>query len=507
MSNSTKNKRIAKNTIFLYIRQIFVLLVSLYTTRVVLNVLGVEDYGIYNVVAGFVSMLTFLNTSISNGIQRFYNYERTTGGSTAANAVYNNALIIQLILSAAIILLAETVGYWYLCNKLEIPLDRLYAAKWVYHLSVISLVIVIMTVPYTAAVMSHEKMSYFAFVSIIDAVVKLVFVVLLNYITYDKLIVYGFLQVIISLLSLLLYTLYSKRHFEEISIKLVIDKSLLKKMFGFSGWNLLGTFSYTVKDQGLNLLLNVFFGPVVNAARGVSFQISNAIRSFTYNIFTASRPQIVESYAQKDYSRATQLVFSISKFGFYLLYMFAIPVILEIDYILSLWLKNDIPDYTAPFTVLVIFISLIEALNSPITMLIHASGKIKLYQVVTCLIITSTLPVSYLFLSNGASPLYVYWVSIIIVAINLFGSLLVLKRIYEFKIIEYFGRVLLPVVMVLIVAPILPTIIKYSMDNSFLRVVYVCATSCISLAICSYLIGTNKNEKLLAKSILKKIKR
>lgn len=508
MSNnnvSSNNKRIAKNTVLLYVRLVFTLLVSFYTTRVVLNVLGEEDYGINNVVAGFVSMFAFLNTSMSNGIQRFFNYERALGGAEAAKRVYNHALVIQAIVAFVIVILTETIGLWYLNNKMVIPTDRLYAAEWIFHFSVLSLVLVIFTVPYTAAVMSHEKMGYFAFVSIFEAVFKLVFVILLQFISLDKLIFYGFLQVCISLTSFVLYYTYSRAHFEEIRIKLVIRRNMLLKMVSFSGWNLLGTFAYTIKGQGLNLLLNSFFGPIVNAARGISFQVLNALQGFSHNLFISFRPQVVEAYAKGNYDRVRNLIYSMSKLSFYLFYLFVIPIVLEIEYVLRLWLCNNIPEYTIPFSILILFNTMVGNFNTPVTMVIHAIGKLKTYQCVTATAIVLILPISFFFLQAGGSPLVVYWVSLAMVVINQILCLIVIRTLFDFRIRTYSKQVLLPSLFVFVIAPILPIVVHVLLDESFFRLVVVSIVSVVSLCVSVYSFGLNKNEKSIFLAFLSRL--
>ncbi len=495
VDRNLSNKRIAKNTILLYVRLIFVLFVSLYTTRVVLNVLGQEDYGINNVVAGFVTMFAFLNTAMSNGIQRFFNYERAVGGINAARSVYNHALVIQFFIAFFIVLLAETIGLWYMECCMVIPLERFYAAEWIYQLSVLSLVVVVFTAPYTAVVMSHERMGYFALVSILDAILKLVFVILLQFITIDKLIFYGFLQVIISLISFIFYYVYSRMKFEEIRFHFVIDKKTLVKMLGFSGWNLMGTFAYTIKGQGLNLLLNVFFGPIVNAARGISFQILSALQGFTANIFVSFRPQLVESYASGDFVRTRNLMYTMSKMSFYFLYMFAVPVILEIKYVLALWLGNEIPGYTVPFTILILFNTLVSNFNTPVSMVVHAIGRMRNYQLVTSVMIVLILPVSWVFLKLGANPLAVYWVSLSIVVLNQLVCLSVLKKLFEFSLREYTSCVMIPSLLVFLTVPIFPFLFYTFMESSFLRLALISLASLLSTVIFVCTVGLSKNER------------
>ncbi len=291
------NKRIAINSIYMSIRMVFVLCITLYTTRVVLDALGIVDYGIYNVVCGFASMFTFLNTSLSNGIQRFFNFEYGKKGIDGAQKVYNAGLLIQIILAIIIIISCETIGVWYLYNKMVIPPDRIIAAMWVFQFSILSFVFVILKAPYSASVMAHEKMGFYSVLSIIEVVFKLAIVLLIPYLPGDSLIIYGVLFALISFIDFFSFYLYSKINFEEIKINKSFDKCIIKSMLGFSGWNIFGSFSNMMKEQGINLVLNFFCGPIVNAARGVANQVNGGIQGFVTNILIPVRPQIIQSYA------------------------------------------------------------------------------------------------------------------------------------------------------------------------------------------------------------------
>ena len=508
---SNSNRLIAKNTLYLYVRMFLVLAISLYTTRALLSALGITDYGIYNVVCGFVSMFTFMNTSMSNGIQRFYNYELGRNNVDSVRKTYITSVYIQFALVLFVILLAETIGVWYLHNKMVIPMERFSAAQWIFHLSVLSFAIVIMQVPYSAAVMAHEKMNFYAIVSIIDALLKLVFVIVLQYIESDKLIFYGFLMVIINSINFLLNYSYCKYNFKEIKFKFLYDKDLLKKMLSFSGWNIFGSCAYMVKGQGINVLLNSFFGPVVNAARGVSFQIQSAIQSFSSSIFTSFRPQVIKSYAVNDYERATNLMFSMSKYTFFLLYLIAVPVVIEVNYILNLWLGDNVPEYTVIFTVLVIVNMLVSNFNAPLTLIIHATGKMRVYQLTTSIIVTSILPISWVVLSLKAEPTLVYIIDILVVFINQIVCMFVVKKVFSFSLRQYCVKVLLPSLFVFIALPVVPFAVSFLMEASFIRLCCICLLSVISAVITIYFLGLNGGEReivrLYSKRLISKIRK
>ncbi len=503
-NTSTGNKRIARNTAFLYVRMVFVLLVSLYTTRVVLHVLGVVDYGINNVVAGFVSLFAFLNTSMTNGIQRFYNFKLGSEGPDSLKKVFNMALLIQGGLAVVIVALLETLGIWYLENEMVIPSDRMDAARWIFQFSVASLVMLVLQIPYSAAIMAHEKMDYYAFVSIFDSIAKLGIALIIPFIGKDKLITYGFLILLIAAANFVLYYGYARIKFKEIRIERGFDKDLLKSMVSFSGWNVFGTFAYMMKSQGLNLLLNAFFGPVVNAARGVSNQIMGAIQGFSANIVVSFRPQVVQSYAAGDRERVRKLFFSLSKISFILLYSISVPIVIDLSFILRLWLGSDIPEYTIPFTVLVLVNMVVSSLHTPLTQVVHAVGKMKVFQLTISIIICSILPISWVFLRFGAEPTTVYWVSFIVTIINQIVCVFVVRAIFPFSIREYLSKVILPCFIFVLLSPLLPLIVHHFMQESLVRLLTVLFVSVVSSASIIYALLLDEREQTVVRSFFKR---
>lgn len=497
------NKRIAKNTILLSIRMIFVLCLSLYTTRVTLKALGVDDFGIYNVVCGFVSMFTFLNTSMSNGIQRFFNFELGKNGVDGAQKVYITSLVIQALLLLLIIILTETFGMWYLHNKMVIPPERFIAAQWIFQMSIISFIFVIMQVPYNAAIMAHERMDFYAFIGIFDAVLRLIIAILIPFAeTSDKLVLYGCLLTIISLLDFILAYIYSRFHFEEIRIQPLFDKVLFKSMLTFSGWNIFGTFSNMMREQGLNMILNLFFGPVVNAARGIAYQVSAGLQSSVSNISTAIRPQIVQSYAQHNTVRTINLMHSLSKISVIGLYIIGYPILLEINYVLNIWLGGDVPHYTSSFVVIVIFIAFINNMNAAVSAVVHATGKMRNYQVIGSIINLSSLPFAYYALKIGYNPNSVFWISLLFTLLMQIASLFVLRSLITFSIVKYCKEVLYPFVLVVLTSFIVPLIIYSNMQTGFLRFCFVVFSSVVLGTISLYFMGLNEKEKSLINSYL-----
>lgn len=501
---STSNKRIAVNTVFLYTRLIFILFVSLYTSRVVLNVLGVVDYGIYNVVAGFVSMFAFLNTSMINSIQRFYNYEKGTGNIERLCDVYNMSVRIQLIIGLTTLLLLEIIGVWYINNKLVIPIERLDAAKWVFQFSAISLVLVIIQIPYSSAVVSHERMNYFAFVGICDAIFKLIIVLLLPYASYDTLITYGFLMFLISVFNFWFYFIYARLNFQEIRFKKGFKKSLFKQIASFSGWNIVDAFAFIVQGQGLNLLMNAFFGPVVNAARGIAYQIQSTIYNFSSNLATAFKPQLVESYAKKDYTRTTTMFFTMSKAGFFMQYLLSIPIIIELDYILLIWLGPNIPDHTLTFTRLVLLNTILNSFNMPMSQTVQATGKIKFYQIIRSSVLIMVLPLSYFALKSFDYPEVVFYSIIIITIILQPLSLYLLHRVYLFSYKQYFQRVILPAVSFAILMPIPAVIAHCFINNDVWRLLITLLLVIINSLLSGWIVLLTKTERQFISSYIVK---
>ncbi len=499
------NKRIAKNTLFLYVRMAIVMVINLYITRVVLNVLGVSDYGVYNVVCGFVSMFGFLNTSMANGIQRFYNYELGKNGEDAVIKVYNTALIIQFVLAVGIVILTETIGVWYVNTKMVISPDRLFAANWIFQFSIISLVFVILQIPYSAAILAYEKMDYYAVVSIIDAVMKLAIVLVLPHLSGDSLILYGLLIMMISILDFILYSAYCHRRFNHLKFQKTFDKLLFGSMMSFSGWNLFGSFAYVVKGQGVNVLINAFFGTVINAANGIATQISSAIQTFAANIVLAFKPQLTQSYAMGDYSRAESLMFSMSKIAYTLMCIIAIPIMIEINYVLSLWLNSDIPTNTQSFAILTIIATMIGILNTPVTQMIHASGQMKKYQIVTSIVICSTLPISWIFLKLGYGATSVFVVTIIVMAINQMVCLQVLHSIFKFSLTRYIKEVISPCMVITIIPLIIVFCVHNAIESSIWNFLIITTINLLVVGILFYL-TLNSSEKNIIKSYITKLK-
>lgn len=476
--------------------------VSLYTSRVVLNTLGVEDYGTYNVVGGVVTMFGFFNGAMATATQRFLSFEIGRNDLVQLRKIFNATQIIHIGIALLIFILAETIGLWFLNNYLNIPEGRMQAARWVYHFAVLSFMVSIIQVPYNSVILARERMNVYAYVSILEVTLKLIIVLILTWLAFDKLKLYGVLLFIVSVIIATIYRVYVLRNFSETRFQIVKDKVLFKTLISYSGWNLFGGIAMIAKGQGVSIILNIFFGTVVNAAQGVVNQVYSAINSFVSNFQMASNPQIVKSYASNDNEYMMNLIIRTSKLSFYLLFILTLPVLLEIEYILKLWLKI-VPDYTAIFTVLILINAWVDSVSGPLITAIHATGKIKFYQIIVGTLFMLNLPVSYFLFKLGFSPVLAFIVNICITSI-VFGVRLffVKTQISDFPIVQFFKEVLLRNIPVILLSVLVPWIIKTNMGSGFLRLILITITSIILSVFIIYLIGLRSNEKVFVKSII-----
>lgn len=500
---SVNNKKIARNTAFLYIRMILVLAITLYTSRLILRTLGVVDYGIYNVVAGFVSMFAFMNVSLTNGVQRYYNYALGTKQNNGVQNVYITSLTIQVLIALIAFLLVETIGVWYMETQMVIPSERMIAARWIFQFSVISLLVLMLQIPYSAAIMSYERMDYFAFVGVLDVVLKMVIVFLVTLSPFDNLILYGCLLLLISILNFVLYFIYSKKHFHELRLKRFFDRDLFCSMLGFSSWNVFGTFAFMLKGQGTNMVLNLFFGPIVNAANGIAASVMSGVQGFSANILVAFRPQLVQEYAAGNYGRVKSIFYSESKISYILLSVIVLPIIIEIDYVLNVWLGADmVPEYAASFTVLVLLNMLVSAFHQPYTHIIHATGKQKTFQLINTIVIFAIIPISWFALKLGYGPDSVFIISLILTILNIALCLFAVKAVFDFSITEYLQFVVSPSVIVSLVIPIIPFAMTQLLPMGFLRLCIVFVTEVIIAIPIIYYLGLSRSEKDMIKNII-----
>lgn len=508
MSNiQSNNKRIVQNTILLYVRMFFMMAISLYTSRVILAALGIEDFGIYNVVGGVVAMMGILNSAMAVSTQRFLTFELGKNDQTRLRQVFSMSMSIYLIFALLMFLLGETVGLWFLNNHLVIPHDRIIAANWVYQFSIFSAIISLLYAPYNAVIIAHEKMNVYAYVSIFEAILKLAIVYLLLLITKDRLIYYGLFLMSSSFFVTLSYLFYCIKHYGEAKYKFYWEKELFNNLMFYSGWNMFGSIAGLVKGQGLNILLNMFFNPSVNAARGIAFQINSAVSQFFTNFYTAVRPQITKYYAQGDFINMNKLVFRSSKFSFFLIMLISLPLIVEAPFVIKLWL-GQIPQYVIPFMRLTIIITAIDAMASPLMTTAHATGNIKLYQSLVGTVVILNIPISYFFLKMGFSAISVFYISLILSIICLFLRLWVVKRLLKFPFTEYIKDVFVRCTFCALTAAIIPALLAMYMDDVLISFCLISITSLLSSGISIWFVGLRSNERFqLAKMIKNKIKR
>lgn len=495
---SPDNKRIAKNALLLYGRMFLMFSISLYTSRVVLKTLGIEDYGIYNVVGGVISMFAFITAALSSSTQRYITYYLGKGNVNEHREVFSMSLLIHFLIALLILILGETVGLWFVLKKLVIPAGRMYAAIWVYQLSIVASLINILSIPYNAEIIAHEKMSAFAYISILEAVLKLVIVYLLIIIPYDKLKVYALLIVIIALIIRYIYGRYCQRHFTEAHFIIPNNRNLFKEMVSFAGWNLWGGLSAVISGQGLNILLNLFFGPAVNAARGVAVQVQNAILQFATNFQTAINPQITKTYATNKLNEMHNLIFRSSKFTFILLFLICLPVMLETDKILSLWLEN-VPCYTATFVKLMLCITLLDSTANPIMNANAATGKVKTYQLVIGSIVILVLPISYFLLKMGCEPWVVFAVHLGICSITFITRLLLVSPQIQLSLKAFFTRVVMPCLMVLIASIPIPLAIMHFMEKGILRLILIVIICILNVSMAAFSLAFTREEQIFVK--------
>lgn len=507
-TSAENNKRIAKNTLLLYFRMLLTMVVSLYTSRIVLQALGVDDFGIYNVVGGVVAMFNVLSGSLSSAISRFITFELGKNDSEKLKRVFSTSLTIQIILAVIIAVVAEIVGIWFINEKMNIAAERLNAANWVFHFSVLTFIVNLLSVPYNAVIIAHERMSAFAYISILEVICKLLIAYLIIISPIDKLIFYSVLMAFVAILIRFVYLLYCKQKFVECRYNFIWDRILIKQMFGFAGWSFIGSSSSILRDQGGNIILNIFYGTTVNAARGIANQVYVAIYSFVTNFMTALNPQITKSYAVGDYEYTLKLIYAGSRYSSYLLFLVSLPIFINTEYLLSLWLYNY-PDYTVQFVRLVLIFALSESISGPLITGQLATGKIRNYQLFVGGIQMMNLPVSYLFLYSGYPPESIFIIAICLSQCCLFARLYMLHRILFFSLKAYIIKVYLNIWVVIILSAILPTIVFYFDFKQFnsLPFIFTFLSLVVALLVIVFVGCSSKERSYVVEKLLRKIVR
>lgn len=506
MSSQTtdNNKRIAKNTLLLYFRMLLIMFVTLFTSRVVLDKLGVTDYGIYNVVGGVVAMLGFLNSSMSNAVQRYLSFEIGKNNEAGVNRIFNVSLFAHAGIAVFVFVVMEIVGVWYLNTHMNIPAERMDAANWVLQCSIFTTLFTIVQVPYNAIIISKEQMGIYAYISILEVVLKLLVVYMLAIGNFDKLKLYSVLIMVVTIGIVMIYRFYCTRKYKEAKFKFIKDWNLLKQIVGFASWNMLGELAWVFTGQGVNIILNSFFGPVVNAARGLAEQVNGAVNRFVANFQTAVNPQLIKNYASDQLGEMKTLLFRSTRFSYYLLLALSLPIILKMDFILHLWLK-EVPDYTTGFCQLVLVSSLVSTLSNLLAQVARAYGKIRNYQIIVSIFLFLNFPLSYIVLKFWGSPLSTMFVNIGINAMLLFVRLRLTNRMIQMTYGSFIRNVLFPVIIVTAVALVIPLTIYFMLDNSIISFIIVCLVSFVSVGVSIYALGMNANERLYVLAAISKI--
>ncbi len=500
--NTQNNKRIAKNTLALYVRMLFTIGVSLFTSKVILQTLGVEDYGIYSVVGSIVTMFTFINGGMIASTQRYLTFEIGRNDKDKLSKVFSTSLLIHALISLFVVILSETVGLWFLYDKMVIPADRLNEAFWVFQCSTLGCVINIMSIPYNADIIAHEKMSAFAYISIIDVSLKLIATYMLYISIWDRLITYAILLLLIQLLIRGIYIYYCKKHFPEAKNKCQIDKSLIKEMSSFAGWGLYGSLAHLLYTQGLNMMLNIFFGPVVNAARGIAVQVQSAVQGFIGSFQMAINPQITKKYSVGQLEDMHYLMFRSAKFSFYLLFLLTLPIIIESEYIIKLWLKTP-PEDASIFTQWMLIISLTYSISNPCIIASQATGRVKVYQIAVGSTLLLIIPISYIALSYGAPAYSVFIIHFCMENIAQVIRIYILRKLIQLPCRAHILNIYLPIIKVILLSSFVPVCIHLYLPYGFTRLLIVGFTSITSVSLIVFFTGLTKNERGF---IYKKIK-
>lgn len=501
--NSANNKRIAKNTLMLYIRMLLIMGVNLYTSRIILQALGVDDFGLYNIVGGVVVLFTFINNAMVASTQRFLNYELGRNNPEEAQKVFSASLSIHFAIAAVFLILAETVGLWFLNTYIQIPPGRETAANWVYQFTIVTSIINIIRTPYNASIIAHERMSFYAYISIIEVVLKLL-VVYLVYLFADRLISYAALITIVTLIVFGGYYLFCRKKFPICRYKFEYNKQRYLSIASFSGWSLFGSTANMGAQQGLNILLNIFFGVATNAAIGIANQVSHAIYTFVSNFQTAFNPQIVKTFAAKQHNDFYNLIYNTSRYSFFLLFALALPISIYCSEILNLWL-TDVPDYAKEFCIIMIVSSLFDALSGPLWMSVYASGKIKSYQITISCLLFSTLIFAYLVAKLGYNPIIVLWIKPLISVIIYLYRIQYCHRNLGLSLIKYTKLVISKCLLITIVSIVLSFSISQLLENTHL-IIKVAISFLVTMS-SIFLLGLTSTEKELIYKYINKIRK
>jgi len=504
--NSSSNVRIAKNTILLYIRMLISLVISLYTSRAILYILGEDDFGIYNVVGGVIVLFSFLTNAMTNSTQRFLNYNLGLNDEDRISKVFNTSILAHYTIFGIVLVLAETIGLWFVMTQLNIPTSRYSASIWVYQASVVATLLHIIVIPYRASIIATENLGIFASISIIDVLLKLIIVLILPFFAFDHLILYSLLLSGISLLNFIIYRHICRNKIPFTHFHYVWDKAQYIEQMSFSRWYLFGGVAMVGAKHGINILVNIFFNVAINAAVGVANQVRNAVYGFVTSFQTAFNPQIVKLYASNEHDKLLMLIYRSSKLSYFLLFIFSLPIIIFCEDILSLWLV-DVPDYAVIFTQLVILTSFTEAMSAPIWTAIGATGKVKRYQILVSLIILLDIPLVYIAFKLGCTPTCAFIINLLINILAYIYRLIYVKKYVNYKLSKYYQYVISPCLIVTLLSCPIPILLRSIASSTLYVLVSICVTIIVSCFII-YSFGLNKAERdFIINGIVKRIKK
>lgn len=503
--NSENNKRIAKNTAFLYVRMLFGLVVTLFTARIILQTLGEEDYGLNNVVGGVIGLFSIVSTVLNSATSRFLTVELGKGNEVQMRKVYRNSMSLYAMLCAILFVLEETIGLYMVNYVLVIPENRLFACNVLYQTIVLSSLLSLFVVPASSLIIAYEKMNVYAYFGIGEIIARCFVVYFVMVSPYDKLISLALSNLMIFVVISGWKLAYSKRNFVSVySNKLEWDKILIRSMVGFSFWNLIGSAAFVLRIQGVNILINIFFGAVVNAANAIAYQVNTAVNGFVTNFSTAVNPQITKSYASEQYEQMKTLIFRAGKFSFYLMMMLCFPILFETDYILHLWLGENVPEYTCIMTRLVLVISMIESFTYSIGCAVNTTGNVKYYQLVICTIMLLIFPIAWLAFKLGLPPYFGLVVYLFTSITALIARFYFMDKLLGIPPIEYIKKVYMHTILVSIFSLVVPLVLCINMDDGLLRFFIVCISVELSNIAVIWLLGLEQSEKLFMLSLLKK---
>ena len=493
--------RLVKNTAFLYIRMAITMLIGLFSVRIVLRALGEVDYGVYNVVSGIVTMLAFLNNALASTTQRFLSYEIPNNNLRKLKEIFSTSFYLYLLFCLLIVILGETIGLWFVNTQLSIPPARMVAANWIYQFSIISFCFSIMTAPYNAAIIAREKMQIYAYVAIVESVLKLALIVLLLYLPGDKLVIYGLMMCLLTVFEFIFLNIYCLRSFQECRIIKQLERTVVVSFGKFAGWNLYGTFSNIFSGQGINILLNIFFGVLVNAARGIAFQLDNAVNTLVQNFYMAVRPQMVKEISSNNTTEVNRLLRISSIVGFFLFSVVATVLIFEMRTVLRIWL-GEYSELTVTFSRVILFVYFFEVLITPLNILISGTGKIKNFMLTNGTLIILVFPISYTLLKyfpNELVPFVVIFTVAIIRWINAFYQSLKVFTINRALYLNTIFRLF----FVTSLAFIGVSILHYGIDNTWLRMFSVLFIDLALYVALFYFAILSNDERLRIKQFLR----